>query len=85
MPKENASQKVLPVERKNIEIPEFGYHEPVKVTKGKLSIRQALLMIGRHYQDPSTHNAFFLAKEFTVHPKVAGIVSFNLRMLIIWD
>lgn len=73
LPKEVTVEKVLPVERKNIERPEFGYHEPVKVTKGKLSIRQALLMIGKHHQDPSTYNAFILAKEFTVHPKVTGI------------
>ena len=71
--KDAVINKPLPRERKNVDPPEFGYLEPVKVTKGKLSVRQALLLIGKHQQDPVTNTAFLLAKEHTIHPKVAGV------------
>lgn len=69
--KENAS-KQLPVERKNFEAPEYGYQEPVRVSKGKLSLRQALVMISTFRQDPNLHSALSLAKEYTLHPKTTG-------------
>ncbi|KAI9565759.1 hypothetical protein GHT06_009551 [Daphnia sinensis] len=65
------TEKPLPAERKNVESPEFGYQEPARITKGKLSIRQALLLIGKHHHDPVIHNAMSLANEYTIHPKVS--------------
>ncbi|KAK4018163.1 protein NDUFAF4 homolog [Daphnia magna] len=64
-------EKTLPAERNNVESPEFGYQEPARITKGKLSIRQALLLIGKHHQDPVIHNAVSLANEYTIHPRVS--------------
>ncbi len=71
---QNEINKPLPTERKNVGPPEFGYQEPAKVTKGKLTLRQALLLIGRHHQDPDKHTAFSLAQEYTIHPLVAGMI-----------
>lgn len=70
--------KTLPAERNNVESPEFGYQEPARITKGKLSIRQALLLIGKHHQDPVIHNAMSLANEYTIHPRVSGTESNGL-------
>lgn len=71
-------EKTLPAERNNVESPEFGYQEPARITKGKLSIRQALLLIGKHHQDPVIHNAVSLANEYTIHPRVSGTESNGL-------
>lgn len=73
-----AAEKALPTERKNVGSPEFGYLEPVRITKGKLSIRQALILIGRHHQDPVIHSAMSLANEYTIHPRVSGMNSNSL-------
>ncbi|EFX72177.1 hypothetical protein DAPPUDRAFT_227633 [Daphnia pulex] len=67
-----STEKPLPSHRKSVEQAEFGYQEPVRVTRGKLSIRQALVLIGRHQQDPAKYDALALAKEFTIHPIVSG-------------
>lgn len=71
--------KPLPTERRSVEPPEFGYMEPAKVTKGKLSMRQALILIGKHSEDPTVYTAELLAHEHTIHPRVAGIL--NLMLL----
>ena len=64
--------KPMPMSRENVEFPEFGYHEPKQVSKGKLSIRQALLLISKHNQDPMENSPMRLANEFTIHPAVAS-------------
>jgi NADH dehydrogenase [ubiquinone] 1 alpha subcomplex assembly factor 4 len=71
-------EKPLPSERKNVLQPEFGYEEPARITKGKLSIRQALILIGRHQQDSIKYNALTLANEYTIHPRLAGTESNEL-------
>lgn len=67
------SSRPLPTNRENPTIPELGYREPAKITKGKLSIRQALQMINQHQEDPMKNTPGLLANEFTIHPSVAGI------------
>ena len=64
--------------RDNVEFPDLGYHEPIKVSKGKLSIRQALLLIGKHQQDPTVNTPMRLANEFTLHPTVTSMKQYNL-------
>ncbi len=80
-----STEKPLPLQRKSVEQAEFGYQEPARVTRGKLSIRQALVLIGRHQQDPAKYDALALAKEFTIHPIVSGIGNneFIKKLLII--
>jgi hypothetical protein len=63
-----STEKPLPSHRKSVEQVEFGYQEPVRVTRGKLS-----RPIGRHQQVPAKYDALALAKEFTIHPIVSGI------------
>lgn len=65
--------KPLPVSRENVEFPDFGYQEPSKIPKGKLSIKQALLLIGKHHQDPTAYTPMKLANEFTLHPTVTSM------------
>ena len=62
----------LPMNRENVTSPEMGYHEPVRVTKGRLSIRQAMELIKKHQQDPETNTPSRLAQEFTINPTSAG-------------
>ena len=71
-PKNENPNKPLPRSRENVESPELGYQEPNVVTKGKLSIRQALLLIGRHQHDSTINSAASLAQEFTINPQHAG-------------
>lgn len=86
-PQIETPMKPLPVSRGTVEPPELGYQEPSTVTKGKLTMRSALLMLGRHQQDASLNTPGYLANEFTIHPQKAGIVTLshcvmNLQKLI---
>lgn len=78
--RENSPNKPLPFSRETVGPPELGYWEPVKITKGKLSIRQALAMIGKHHQSPDSHSVMSLANEYTLHPQVAGILVWNVNL-----
>lgn len=71
-PKLKVPQRPLPQAREYFEPAELGYQEPAKVSKGKLSIRQALLMIGSHCQDPAKNTASALAEIYTIEAERTG-------------
>ena len=83
-PKLKVPQRPLPQAREFSEPAELGYQEPVKVTKGRLSMRQALLMIGSHCQDPANNTASALAEVYTINTERAGELFFiqNLTMFV---
>lgn len=83
--RENSPNKPLPISKETVEAPELGYREPTRVTKGKLSIRQALAMIGKHSQNPDGHSIMSLANEFTIHPHVAGISDKHLMTTFVYS
>jgi len=70
-PKQRDISRPLPSSRENPTVPELGYREPAKITKGKLSIRQALLMINRHQEDSAVNTPSALANEFTISSSAA--------------
>ena len=62
----------LPKVREYQGSPEMGYTEPDMISKGKISMRQALLMIGKHHQDRESNTALALAQEYTLELQTTG-------------
>jgi NADH dehydrogenase [ubiquinone] 1 alpha subcomplex assembly factor 4 len=62
----------LPKVREYQGVSEMGYTEPDMIPKGKISMRQALLMIGKHHQDPESNTTLTLAQEYTLDLQTTG-------------
>jgi len=75
----NEQSRPLPSNRENPTVPELGYREPSKVTKGKLTIRQALQLINKHQEDPINNTPSALANEFTISLSVSENIIRHFR------
>lgn len=59
-----ATEKKLPKSTEEVKYPYYGFEEPYIIPKGKLSLRQALDLIGKYQQDEEKWNVEVLSEEF---------------------
>ncbi|KAK7086888.1 Uncharacterized protein (UPF0240) [Halocaridina rubra] len=56
----------LPADRAYIVEPEYGFHEPLKVPYGKITLRDALAAISKHQENPGEWTAKKISYEYKI-------------------
>lgn len=56
----------LPQDRKSPDLPEFGFHQPKVIPKGRISLAQATELLGKHATDPAKYGAAEAASEYNI-------------------
>jgi len=64
--------------RKPVQDFEFGYLEPEKVSRGRATLRQALVFISNHQNDPNVWTAEKIADEYKLKPSIVGLYLQNI-------
>lgn len=60
----NDSAKALPLDRRVVEDFEYGFKEPIKVSRGRSTLRQAIKFISDHQSEPETWTVQRIASEY---------------------
>ncbi|XP_055384896.1 protein NDUFAF4 homolog [Condylostylus longicornis] len=72
---EEDEKKPLPLNRSAVEDFEFGFKEPVKVTIGRCTLRQAMKFLVDHESDPTVFTAAKIAEDYKIkHDTVEKIL-----------
>lgn len=64
--------RALPLDRKAVDDFEYGYKEPLKITRGRITLRQAIKFIGEHQNGPEKWTAAYIANEYKLKESVVG-------------
>ncbi|GLH13658.1 Protein NDUFAF4 homolog [Gryllus bimaculatus] len=70
--KHKEDQSLLPQNRQPPNEPEFGFHEPAMIPRGRVTLRQALKFITDHQTDPSKWTAESIADKYNLSPQITG-------------
>ncbi|KAJ8894684.1 hypothetical protein PR048_007349 [Dryococelus australis] len=65
---ETGSSRLLPQERRAVEVAEFGFAEPSVIPRGRCSLQQALKFICDHQEDPVRFKPEVIAHEYKLQP-----------------
>ncbi|CAG0921474.1 unnamed protein product [Notodromas monacha] len=71
----------LPKSRATLEEFKYGLKEPEKVPPGRLTIRSAMDLLGKHTENPTQWNTEALAKHFVLKPELTQNVLDNFKLL----
>lgn len=66
----NESAKALPHDRRIVEDFEYGFQEPIKVSRGRSTLRQALKFISDHHSEPEIWTVQRIANEYKLKEEV---------------
>lgn len=76
-------ERPLPSDRAfNID-PEYGFHEPVKIPYGKITLRTALDVISKHQQDPEVWSAKKISYEYKMDMGLTEKVLSHFRTFVL--
>lgn len=67
-----SSSRALPLDRKPVDDFEYGYKEPMKVSRGRATLRQAIQFITDHQTDPEVWSAKRIADEYKLKESIVG-------------
>ncbi|CAB3375411.1 Hypothetical predicted protein [Cloeon dipterum] len=73
----------LPLQRKPIPKPEFGFEEPSQVAAGKVTFKQAIKFITDHQDDPARWNADTIAKHYKLETEVVDNILVHFRPFLL--
>ncbi|XP_064095113.1 protein NDUFAF4 homolog isoform X1 [Macrobrachium nipponense] len=73
----------LPVDRKTMEDPEYGFHVPARVPYGKITLRDALQAISKHQEDPQLWTAKKISYEYKIDSGLAEKMLTYFRTFIV--
>ncbi|KAF5284485.1 hypothetical protein FQA39_LY17020 [Lamprigera yunnana] len=59
-----SSNKPLPLVRKNIDEPEFGYHEPKRISLGRVTLKSAVEFISQHHLNAREHSISTISDKY---------------------
>lgn len=69
-----AVSRALPLDRKPVDDFEYGYKEPVKVSRGRVTLRQAIQFITDHQTEPEVWSAKRIADEYKLKQSIVGML-----------